>query len=96
MAPKSRGSQFDPLESSGLRNSNEVRSALLALRNDGCYVSQLANRSELWIFSPNPNFEALVQDSGNGKSDEDLIVAGKATFLSIILHIYSISHMAHD
>ncbi|EEH05700.1 conserved hypothetical protein [Histoplasma capsulatum G186AR] len=95
VAPKSRGSQFDPLESSGLRNSNEVRSALLALRNDGCYVSQLANRSELWIFSPNPNFEALVQDSGNGKSDEDLIVAGKATFLNVASGVNTAAEVKH-
>ncbi|KKZ68248.1 hypothetical protein EMCG_06071 [[Emmonsia] crescens] len=82
VAPESPQSQFDSLQSPALRNSNEIRGSLLALRNIGCLVSQLANRSDLWIFSTNPNFDALGQVSRNQKPGEDLIVAGNITFLN--------------
>ncbi|OJD24450.1 hypothetical protein ACJ73_04194 [Blastomyces percursus] len=80
VAPESDGSKFGPVENSTLRNSNEIWSSLFALRNAGCLVSQLANRPELWIFSANPDFDALGRASGYQQPREDLIVAGNATF----------------
>ncbi|KAL2366626.1 hypothetical protein RJZ56_000459 [Blastomyces dermatitidis] len=83
VAPESDGSQFGPVESSTLRNSNEIWSSLFALRNAGCLVSQLADRPELWIFSASPDFDALARASGNHQPREGLIVAGNATFLNV-------------
>ncbi|OAX80400.1 hypothetical protein ACJ72_05269 [Emergomyces africanus] len=95
VASESPGSQFDSLESSALRNSNEIRSSILALRNIGCLVSQLAKRCDLWIFSTDPSFDALRQVSRSRKPGEDLIVVGNVTFLNAASGVNTAAEIKH-
>ncbi|KAK2809467.1 hypothetical protein FQN50_003735 [Emmonsiellopsis sp. PD_5] len=73
-------SQHQSPESIALKSSDELRNALLILRNIGCLVSPLANGPDLWIFSTSPNFDALSQVSSNQSAGDDMIVIGTSSF----------------
>ncbi|OJD19545.1 hypothetical protein AJ78_00517 [Emergomyces pasteurianus Ep9510] len=95
VAPESPESQLDSLENSALKSSNEIRSSILALRNIGCLVSQLTKRCDLWIFSADPNFDALRQVSMSRQPGEDLISAGNVTFLNAASGVNTAAEIKH-
>ncbi|KAK2783038.1 mediator of RNA polymerase II transcription subunit 13 [Onygenales sp. PD_12] len=73
-------SQHQSPERIALKGSDELRNALLALRNIGCLVSPLANGQDLWVFSTSPNFDALSQVSSTQSARDDMIIIGTSSF----------------
>src|SRR5215471_453594 len=68
-------------ETAALKRSSELKDSELVLRNRGCLVSVVLGGVGLWIFSSNPNFDALRPlCAGDSKSSVKSIVVGNTTF----------------
>ncbi|ODH49573.1 hypothetical protein GX48_04360 [Paracoccidioides brasiliensis] len=88
-------SQLNLRENPVLRSSNELRNSIILLRNLRCLVSPLANGSDLWIFSANPNFDALGPVYSNKGAGNDIIVAGSVTFQNSVSGSNSAAEIKH-